>query len=155
MPINRDLYYPESQAAMAAAPIDIFPSRLWGWQRQHKVLANTFYSVVHGTCLFYSFQLGRAFFFQLKIKIAAEFIFISWTHDSRSISHSSRHYLRAHLLTSTLRNSSLKISMVKNGSLMPENRKMRSRRAGGGHVAPLPALGTKTVPHYHPVLSPA
>lgn len=67
-----------------------------------KALANTFCSLVLGTHSLYSFQLGWAFFFQLKIKIAAEFIFISWTRDSRFISHSSRHYLGAHLPTSAL-----------------------------------------------------
>lgn len=115
MPINHDLYYPGMQAAMAAAPIDIFPSPLWGWQRQRdmaiclEALANTFYSLVLGTHSLYSFQLGWAFFFfQLKIKIAAEFIFISWTRDSRFISHSSRHYLGAHLPTSTLGKQQLK-----------------------------------------------
>lgn len=50
-------------------------------------LTNVFYGAVKSTLFPYSFWLGKAFFSQLKIKIATEFIFISWVFNSCSISH--------------------------------------------------------------------
>lgn len=125
MLINHDLHYP--RGASSGSPCSHLSHPIGEDRRGHKTppfvstaLTNAFHCVVQSTLFPYFFLAGIAFSSQLKIKIAAEFIFIFGPAIPAPFLISSLHYRGAHLLALPLGKSRLNHSLVKNGFLVPE-----------------------------------